>query len=252
MWNLALLFVALIRRTYTPSNYSFLFMTGPNENPSRFCLAPTTFSLPLFYRGYPFFLSLTGTPPFFSWHANVRLWALCPITLTCDRWSLRAETKGKIYRRKRRDFLRDWGQERYTRDIISLWLLLSLLYRAKILSFLSITTGYSRHHHRRLLRLLISVSLPDWYSLPWGSFTSRVFRSSFSSCNFIWWKPREKSGAKLLSSSLALRPSENIPGVRLSARKKTNIADRDFISISDLRSLLHFLAFSILILGGTS
>lgn len=64
------------------------------------------------------------------------------------------------------------------RDIISHWLLLSLLYCAKILSFEYHTTGYfryrRRYYHRHLrLRLLISASLHDWYFpgvlLPLGS-----------------------------------------------------------------------------------
>lgn len=170
-----------------------------------------------------FFLSLIVTPPSLSWHADVRLWALCPITLTCDRWSSRAGAKGKIYRRKRRDFLRDWGQEE--RYYISLITFVTFVSRENTLIF--------KYHHR-IFSLSPSPSPPppppptpalnfgltSRLVLPRGSFTSRVFRSSFSSCNFIWWKPREKPGAKLLSSSLAPRPSENLSSVRLSARKK--------------------------------
>lgn len=39
-------------------------------------------------------------------HTDVRLWALCPISLTRDRWSSQAGMNWKISRRKHRDFER--------------------------------------------------------------------------------------------------------------------------------------------------
>lgn len=82
---------------YAASNCLFLFTTGLNENSSPCSLSLfVTPSLSFLFLGtllFSFFFVLCQSPSSLFPHADVRLWALCPISLTRDRWSSRASMK---------------------------------------------------------------------------------------------------------------------------------------------------------------
>lgn len=90
-----------------------------------------------------------------------------------------------IFRRKRRDLGRDQDEKypiyyifhsNYFRHFYIAW---------EVCFRISLSVGILLMSLRHRLRFLISVSLPDRGYFPTSFTSSRVFRSSFSSCNFI-------------------------------------------------------------------